>query len=387
MDKVLYNTVFNRKNKLLKNGTALIQIEAYMRGKKKYFSTNIYITPDQWDKKHRNIKNHPNQISLNKQIKDFANSLENAEMQRRQSGKPFRLEYLTDYLKGNCTNSFLEFCRRESENEKLRNSSKIQHRATFAHLENFRNTIHFEDINFEFLTDFEKHLRALGLHQNTIQKNLSIIRRYVNLAINKELFDLNKYPFRKYRIRRTKTKRDYLTPEELEQIENLRLPKEKSLYQLALDKFLFAVYTGLRYGDVSALKPENLVIMDGKEWLMIDTQKTDEAVRIPIYLLFDGKALDIYYKYVGIQTTVFPYQKNDTINSHLVEITKLAGIKKHVTFHVARHTQATYLLYKGVNITTVQKLLGHRRIETTQIYGKVMDLTIENELKNVSFSR
>lgn len=52
---------------------------------------------------------------------------------------------------------------------------------------------------------------------------------------------------------------------------------------------------------------------------------------------------------------------------------------------MARHTTATYLLYKGVSITTVQKILGHKKLATTQIYGHIMDTTIENELKAVNF--
>ena len=105
-------------------------------------------------------------------------------------------------------------------------------------------------------------------------------------------------------------------------------------------------------------------------------------------LLFIFEAsLRYILRYGGNKNNVFTYQKNDTKTLHLRIIAEMAGIKKRVTFHVARHTQATYLLYKGVNITTVQKLLGHRRLETTQIYGKVMDMTIVNELQNVSFSR
>lgn len=387
MDKVLYNVVYNRKNRLLRNGKALIQIEAYLRGKKKYFSTGIYVTPDQWDRKHRTIKNHPNSITLNKQVKDFANSLEDIELKRRQSGKPFTLMYLAEHLKGNYTNSFIDFCTREVELEKLRKNSKTQHRATIKHLTEFRNGITFEQLTFEFLTDFERYLRSLKLQQNTIVKHMGIIRRYINKAIKLDLFDLNKYPFLKYEMKRAQTKRDFLTPEELERIENLRLSKENELYQMALDKFLFAAYTGLRYSDMAALKPENLVMIDGKEWLIFTMIKTSDPIRIPIYLLFNGKPLDIIYKYIGSQTTVFPYQKNDTINLHLREITKLAKVNKHVTYHVARHTSATYLLHKDVNLTTIQKLLGHRRIETTQIYAKVMDMTIVNELQNVSFSR
>ena len=44
-----------------------------------------------------------------------------------------------------------------------------------------------------------------------------------------------------------------------------------------------------------------------------------------------------------------------------------------------RHTNATLLIYKGANITTVQKLLGHKNLATTQIYGEVMGSTIVRE--------
>ena len=387
MDKVLFNTVFNRKNHFSENGTALIQIEAYLRGKKKYFSTKIYISSDQWDVKHRNIKNHPNQITLNKQIKEFANSLENAEMQRRQSGKPFTLDYLTEFVKGNCSNSFIEFCRRELGNSNLRNNTKNGHETTLSYLEVFKKDLHFEDVTFEFLNDFNQFLRGKNLHQNTIYKHFTVVRRYINLAIDKEHIELNKYPFRKFKLHKVKTKRDYLTPEELERIENLRLPKDKELYQMALDKYLFSCYTGLRFSDMAALKPDNLIMEDGKEWLILDMVKTAEQIRIPIYLPFYTKALDIFYNYVGKEITVFPEQPNKMVNQHLKAIATEAKINKKVTFHTARHTQATYLLYKGVSITTVQKLLGHKRLETTQIYGKVMDMTIINELQNVSFTR
>lgn len=397
MDKVLFNTVFNRKNLLLPNGTALIQIEAYLKGKKKYFTTKLYITPDQWDSKHRTIKAHPNQIKLNKQIKDFINSLEDAEMTRRQSGKPFSLDYLSEFVKGSITSSFVEFCDRELKNEKFSESTETGHRSTINHLRDFNKDAQFEQITFEFLNDFEQYLRkqtyktskttVKPLHINTVAKHLTVVRRYVNLAINKELIDLNKYPFRKFKIQRLKTYRDYLTPEELERIENLKLPPEMEEHQLSLDKYLFSCYTGLRYSDVTALSPQNLILEGGKEWLILTMQKTGEEIRLPIYLPVFNKALDILYNYISGKPTVFAYQINDTINKHLKAIATIAEINKTVTFHTARHTQATYLLYKGVSITTVQKLLGHKKLETTQIYSKVMDMTVINELQNVSFNR
>ena len=69
------------------------------------------------------------------------------------------------------------------------------------------------------------------------------------------------------------------------------------------------------------------------------------------------------------------------MNHDLEKIGKLAGISKHISFHTARHTNATLLLYQGANITTIQKLLGHRNIGTTQIYSEVMDTTVVRDLE------
>ncbi len=387
MDKVQYNVIYNRKNRLLTDGTALIQIEAYLKGKKKYFSTGIYITPDNWDKKHRAIKNHPNKISLNKEIRDFVNSLENAELQRRQNGNPFTLEYLGEFVKGNSTDSFIDFCTREMDASNLRESSKIQHRTTISYLQNCKGAVTFEALTYELLSDFEKYLRDKSLHQNSIVKHFSILRRYVNLAIDKEYIEQNKYPFRKFKTKKAICKRDYLTPEEMELMENVRLPDEKKHLQTSLDLFMFSVYTGMRYGDVVALKPEHLTETNGAKNLNFQMQKTSDPIRIPISELHDGRALKLFAKYAGNGDTVFPYKANKYLNREIAELAKLANINKHVTFHVARHTQATYLLFKGVSITTVQKLMGHKNIATTQVYGKVMDMTVDNELKNISFSR
>ena len=70
------------------------------------------------------------------------------------------------------------------------------------------------------------------------------------------------------------------------------------------------------------------------------------------------------------------------MNHDLGMIGKIAGIGKHFTFHTARHTNATLLLYQGAKITTVQKLLGHRNIGTTQIYSEVMDTTVVWDLEH-----
>ena len=67
----------------------------------------------------------------------------------------------------------------------------------------------------------------------------------------------------------------------------------------------------------------------------------------------------------------------------LRRISQLASIDKKVSFHTAQHTNSTLLLYNGANITTVQKLLGHKSVRTTEIYSNIMDMTIVRDLEKI----
>lgn len=70
------------------------------------------------------------------------------------------------------------------------------------------------------------------------------------------------------------------------------------------------------------------------------------------------------------------------MNSYLKEIADLCGIDKDLTFHMARHTFATTVtLANGVPIETVSKMLGHTNIQTTQIYARVIDTKINNDME------
>ena len=156
--------------------------------------------------------------------------------------------------------------------------------------------------------------------------------------------------------------------------------KEKKLSH-SLDAFLFCCYTGLRYSDFRTLSEKNFIRRNGNPWLIYTSVKTGVEVKLPIGLLFDGKAWKIRKKYKDSLPDFFNIKHNSSVNKDLIRLEKLAKINTHISFHSARHTTATLLLYKGVNITTVQKLLGHRNISTTQIYGEVMERTIMKDLK------
>ena len=143
--------------------------------------------------------------------------------------------------------------------------------------------------------------------------------------------------------------------------------------------FFFVVMSVCDFSDFCQLNYKNLVSIDGHEWLCLNSVKTGIKLNIPLYLLFSGKALKILHKYDRIEELAALGCNSET-NRTLTKLAGSAGIEKKFTFHTARHTCATLLVHQGVPITTVQRLLGHTSVKTTQIYSEVMDETMIKDL-------
>ena len=125
--------------------------------------------------------------------------------------------------------------------------------------------------------------------------------------------------------------------------------------------------------------------MDGEKWLFTERQKTLNPVRVPI-LTKAQKIIDKYKNHPRsiVTGTLFPNISNQKLNSYLKEIADLCGIDKNLTFHLARHTFATTVtLTNGVPIESVSKMLGHSDLRTTQIYAKVVERKISEDMSNL----
>ena len=357
MNKIIYNLVYNRKKCLNKKGMALVQVEAYLGRKKKYFSTKVYLKPEQWDNKKLIVKNHPNADALNRLIYEFVATIEKKELELWQQGKRISLELLKNALTTQENNSsFISFFRQEVMNSSLKDSTKRNHLSTLILLQEFKKDIVFSDLTFEFISSFEYFLQLKGYHINTIAKHMKHLKRHVNIAINKEYIEIQKYAFRKYKIKTIENKHTHLVPEELERLENLILSDRYVKLQKSLDAFLFCCYAGMRYSDFINLSSENIVDINQETWLIYKSVKTGTEVRLPLYLLFSGKGITILNKYKDNLEDFFHLRDNSNINKDLIIITRLAGLSKRISFHTARHTNATLLIYNGINITTVQKI-------------------------------
>lgn len=384
MNKIIYNLVYNRKKCLNKKGMALVQVEAYLGRKKKYFSTKVYLKPEQWDNKKLIVKNHPNADALNRLIYEFVATIEKKELELWQQGKRISLELLKNALTTQENNSsFISFFRQEVMNSSLKDSTKRNHLSTLMLLQEFKKNITFSDLTFELISSFEYFLQLKGYHTNTIAKHMKHLKRHVNIAINKEYIEIQKYAFRKYKIKTIENKHTHLVPEELERLENLILSGRYVKLQKSLDAFCYCCYAGMRYSDFINLSSENFVDINQETWLIYKSVKTGTEVRLPLYLLFSGKGIAILNKYRDNLEDFFHLRDNSNVNKDLIIITRLAGLSKRISFHTARHTNATLLIYNGINITTVQKLLGHKSVKTTQVYTNVMDMTIIHDLEKM----
>lgn len=388
MDKIIYSLVYNRKKSLNKKGMALVQVEAYLNRKKKYFSTKVYLSPDQWDFKKRMVKNHPNADAINHMLYEFMAEIEKKELGLWQQGKQISLDSLKNSMENqDDSTSFIAFFRNEIAKSSLKESTKRNHLSTLELLRSYKKDVSFSELTFEFISSFDHYLQQKGYHTSTIAKHMKHLKRHINVAINKEYMEIQKYAFRKYKIKSVENNHTHLSPEELGKIESLELGGRFTKLEKTKDAFLFCCYAGLRYSDFTNLSPENIVKMHQETWLIYKSVKTNTEVRLPLYLLFEGKGIEVLNKYQDDLADFFKLRDNSNVNKELLIIAKLSGLNKRISFHTARHTNATLLIYSGVNITTVQKLLGHKSVKTTQVYTNIMDITIVRDLEKSKNNR
>jgi site-specific recombinase XerD len=134
------------------------------------------------------------------------------------------------------------------------------------------------------------------------------------------------------------------------------------------------------------LNEDNIAIgIDGGRWIITNRQKTHSKVKIPILPIAE-ELIEKYKSHIKTKKTktLFPNISNQKLNSYLKEIADLCGIKKNLTFHIARHTFATTVtLSNGVPIETVSKLLGHTKIATTQIYARVIERKVSDDINSL----
>jgi site-specific recombinase XerD len=252
--------------------------------------------------------------------------------------------------------------------------STLKHYAvTRRYLEKFlkekRNTtdIRINDIDYKFIIDFETYLRnhkpadhQRPMNNNGVMKHLIRLRKMTTLAL--KLTWISRDPFKNYKFRYKKVETAFLNQKELNSIQGKDFAVDR--LNIVRDLFVFSCYTGLSYIDLMNLKESNITAgEDGAQWIKLFRQKSNEPTNIPI-LPVAQQILDRYLRSdrAEITSTLFPNLSNQKVNSYLKEIGFMNGIKKVLTFGVARHTFATTVtLSNNVPIETVSKMMDTPR--------------------------
>ena len=241
--------------------------------------------------------------------------------------------------------------------------------------------IAFRDVDKEFLSEFTDYLRQMPkaskygvlkaggrLSNNSVVSYYGTLRTAINRAYKEGIITVN--PTKEFdfasKVRQEPSRREYLTIYELKTLINT-----ECRHEIVKRAFLFSCLCGLRVSDIRKLRWCDLQCSGGRVRIEITMQKTKEPLYLPIsdealkWLPERGEASDSDF--------IFQLTHEGTVNDTLQHWAKVAGITKHISFHVARHTHATMMLTLGADLYTVSKLLGHKNIATTQIYAKIVD--------------
>lgn len=293
-------------------------------------------------------------------------------------GMAYGQETLLDYFRTHNEN----FDKRIGVNRKKGSEKGYWH--ALAHLTKFLEVkyklsdIPFTALDRSFIDKFDLYLKIdCGLAPGTIILLTTRLNTIVGNAIVEGI--ITKNPFADYEPERPRHKQKYLIRKELDKLMTTPLTCPK--HYLIRDLFLFSCYTGIPYSDMRKLTNEDIFIAEDKVvWIKTSREKTGMDYEIPLLEL----PLQILERYrdTAAGGRLIPMYSNSEINRELKIIAHTCGINRRLTFHVARHTYASEItLSQGVPIETVSRMLGHSQISTTQIYAKITNEKIDEDMK------
>jgi len=395
--KSTFNVLYYlKRNAIRKDGRMPIVTRVTVDGIIAQFNTKLEVQQTNWSVKMGKVIGHSSDSKqYNAQLEQIKASLHGIYHELQRKDNYVTAEKVKNEFLGISEHheTLLDLFQKHNEDVlKLVGISKSKgtyqkYERTRRHLENFillkyqLKDISLKEIKPIFIWDFEVYLMTTGKCQtNTTAKFMQYFKRIILIARNNGLIAID--PFVNYKTHLTKVDRGYLTQENVEKI----LKKEFVIKRLELvrDIFIFSCFTGLSYIDVKNLTNKEIrTSFDNNLWIMTKRQKT--KVDSNILLLDVPKMIIEKYRDKSVNDHVLPILSNQKMNAYLKEIGDLCEIDKELTFHLARHTFATTItLAKGVPIETVSKMLGHTNIRTTQIYARITDSKISNDMQELA---
>ena len=284
-------------------------------------------------------------------------------------------EYLAGFLKrvgkDRAYSSYKDYCKRR------------RRLASFLEYEYHVKDIAFKELKRDFIEKFVVYLSSIqGMRSGTIHSTVKKLKLMTYTAYKNGWIAVD--PFAGFHVRPKYAERRYLSASELQAVMDVKLPNYRT--GINRDVFVFCAFTGLRHAEVVKLTHADIHTDDnGERWIIDKRQKTGMQFRVKLLPVAEM----LYERYKDMHLAgdkVFPLKgTHKTLNMSLRQVARHAGLSFNPTIHMARHTFATTVtLTQGVPLETVSKMLGHKHITTTQIYAKITNDKIGQDMAALS---
>ena len=382
-----FNILFYiNRNKVKTDNTTAVLCRISIDGKQTVISTGIYCNPEDWNARKGQIRDERS----NNKLTAFRNRIEQSYETILKGQGVISAELLKNTIVGiNTVPGFL-LQAGQAERERLRiRSLEINSTSTYrgskttqANLLDFirsrgKDDIAFTDITGEFGESFKLFLkRDLGYNPSHVNHCLCWLNRLIYIAVDQEILRANPIEEVAYE-KKNPPKLRHISRSQLKQLMETPMPNE--LQELARRTFIFSSFCGLAYVDVHRLYPRNIgKAADGRRYIRTNRAKTGVESFIPLHPV--AEQILLLYNTNDDTKPIFPLPKRDIIWFEMNGIGVALGFIENLSYHMSRHNFGTLLLSAGICIESIAKMMGHSNISSTQIYAKVTDDKISEDM-------
>lgn len=393
-----FRVLFYTKNQAIKNGRVPVMGRITVNGTTASFSCKRDVPLALWDAKGNCAKGKSDEARRLNQ------DLDNIKV---QIGKHY--QYLSDHDSlltakrvydryngfGDEVHSLMEIFDSQIEDYR-RQIGKTKAESTYQGLVNDRKCLlHYlkdklgvEDVplaslDLDFIKGFYNWMLSVrGLSKSTAFERINTMKWLMYKAVDDGW--LRKHPFKKFECRPEYKKRPFLSEEDLQRLLRVKLSYKRQ--RAFRDMFVFMCFSGLAHADLKELTYKNIhTDSDGGTWLMGNRVKT----KVPYVVKLLPIAVELIERYRDVREgkdtpdKVFPAGNRKTMEDSLKRIGEKAGCSVRISPHVGRHTYATLTLTKGMPLETLQRVLGHKNILSTQVYAELINPKVGEDTDKV----
>lgn len=373
MSGKVYIKVRIKSDYVRNDGTCAIYLQVRLSGEGKKLPLDINVNPSSFNDVTQRIKGKSKQATdWNIIIEKALAEIHEIELDYRMSNRVLTIKKLVkEFINPIPKFDFLQFMDYELEIQKgfIKQSTYNQQRSSYRKLLRFKKSIPFSDIDDDFIKELKMWLKNVEKNKSqTIFTLLKNFKKYLNIANKRGI--KTTMDFREIKVVQSRSLRTFLDKNEIQKLHKYWQSEFiNNAHKLVLSKFLFSCFSSLRISDIQRIKRDNIVA----EFLVYTSQKTEKINKIRL-----SQSANLFIQKEG--PLFLDMYTDKTINEKLKEIAVVVGIKKRVTFHVARHTFATQFIINGGNVVNLQKLMDHSDIKHTMIYVHIVNQFLDEQV-------